>query len=131
MARILVVDDEDPIRETLEALLRHAGHKVVVAVNGEEAVKLHRQAPVDLMITDIHMPEKEGLTTIMDLHRGTPRVKIIAMTGSTIKDYLNWARKLGARRTIAKPFSGPEILQLVEEVLNSPDEEEESDGKKG
>src|SRR3989442_15115046 len=81
MARILVVDDEPEIGEILEMLLTHVGHEVRVARNGDSALRLPRAGPVDLIITDIFMPGKEGIETIMEIRRDLPSVKIIAMSG--------------------------------------------------
>src|SRR5215831_7102565 len=81
MARILVIDDEDPIRRLLRAALEQRGHQVVEARQGKEALDLHRSQPVELVITDILMPEKDGLEVIMALRREAPQLKVIAISG--------------------------------------------------
>ena len=113
LARILVVDDEPAMRSTLSATLQHAGYEVRVAGNGAEAIELSQAGALDLMITDIHMPERDGLSTIRELRRAHPQLKIIAMTGSSLEEYLRWASKLGADVVLAKPFSRQTILEAV------------------
>jgi CheY-like chemotaxis protein len=120
MARILVVDDEPEIGEILEMLLTHVGHEVRVATNGDSALRLARAAPVDLIITDIFMPGKEGIETIMEIRRDLPSVKIIAMSGGGHTGELNYLRdavQLGAVRTLLKPFGNAEILEAVRAAL--------------
>src|SRR2546428_14090689 len=101
MARILVVEDEPEIGEILEMLLTHVGHEVRVATNGDSALRLARAAPVDLLITDIFMPGKEGIETIMERRRDLPSGKIIVMSGGGHTAELNYlpdAVQLGAGR---------------------------------
>src|SRR5437763_15450494 len=81
MARVLVIDDHTEIRELLRLTLQAAGYDVVVAPNGREGLEIHRERPAELVITDIFMPEQEGLETIQELRRQSPRPKIIAMSG--------------------------------------------------
>jgi CheY-like chemotaxis protein len=103
--------------------LEQAGHQVAEAPNGNEGLRLCQQLNPDLIVTDIIMPEKEGLETIMELRRDFPLVKVIAisgggqtMAGSTC---LHLAKRLGAAKTLAKPFSKQELLAAVREVLDS------------
>ncbi len=96
------------------------GHEVVNASNGKEGIKLFRENGADLIITDIVMPEKEGLETIMELRKGYPDVKIIAISGGGRVDpesYLTMAEKMGASRTLTKPFEREELLEAVRELL--------------
>ena len=122
MIRIMVIDDDDEIRNMVKELLVRVGYQVIEASNGEIGMRLYRNQPADLIITDIFMPEKEGLETIMELRKDFPDVKIIAMSGgvaamnATTTLYL--AGKLGAERTIAKPITRAELLDSVREVLN-------------
>ena len=121
MARILVIDDEDQGRNMLCQVLQRAGHEVVTARDGNEGLQLFRTTLVDLIITDILMPEKEGLETIIELRLEFPNVKIIAMSGGGHQGNLNFlevAKRLGARRTLQKPFHLREVIQLVTEVLD-------------
>ena len=121
MARILIIDDEDQARNMLSLALERAGHEVVSARDGNEGLQLYHTTLVDLIITDILMPEKEGLETIIELRREFPNVKIIAMSGGGHKGNLNFlqiAKRLGAQRTLQKPFHLKEVIQLVTEVLD-------------
>jgi CheY-like chemotaxis protein len=123
VAQILIIDDESDIRGLYRRILEQAGHQVEEAPNGNEGLRLCRQLKPDLIVTDIIMPEKEGLETIMELRRDFPLVKVIAisgggqtMAGSTC---LHLAKRLGAAKTLAKPFSKQELLAAVREVLGS------------
>lgn len=120
MAKILIVDDEEQLRDVLKTVLQDEGHEVVEADNGNAAMEQFRQTPTELIITDIVMPDKEGLETIIDFRRTYPHVKIIAMSGggrTSPQDYLDMAKKLGAAEVIAKPFSIDDFLKCVEMVL--------------
>jgi DNA-binding response OmpR family regulator len=120
VARILVIDDEDQSRQMLQQALERAGYEVTTARDGSEGLRRFREAPTDLVITDILMPEKEGLETIMDLRREFPAVKIIAVSGGGRTGSLNFldiAKRLGARRTLQKPFGLREMLAVVHELL--------------
>lgn len=120
MAKILLVDDNDEFREHSSQLLRRAGYIVTTAVNGNEALRLVQDNVFDLVITDLIMPEKEGIETIVKMRKKIPTLKIIAMSGGGLiapEDYLVIARKLGVAQTLAKPFSGKELLAAVASVL--------------
>lgn len=121
MARILVIDDDDSIRLLVAEILAAAGHAVTTADGGTKGAKLFRAAPCDLILTDIVMAEGEGLETIIKLHREFPAVPIIAMSGgsSFSTDYLEMAAKLGAARTLNKPFSGDELIANVDRLLQT------------
>ena len=122
MAEILLVDDDDQFCETFGWILRKAGHSVTTAANGNEAICSVQDHAFDLVIIDLVMPEKEGVETIMELHRTNPALKIIAISGggliSAPENYLGLARELGATETLAKPFSGKELLAAVASVLS-------------
>jgi DNA-binding response OmpR family regulator len=115
MARILVIDDDEEVRQMLRRILEHDGHEVEEAANGDLGIRAFKANPADLVITDIIMPDKEGIETIRDLHRAYPDLKII---GGRVgpSDYLHAARMLGAKRTFTKPFSRQEILDTVHEL---------------
>ena len=115
MANILLIEDDDQLRNLLELLLTSAGHVVTTAGEGAEGVKRFRANPADLVITDIVMPNQEGIETIMKLRSQHPRLGIIAMSGGAnlSATWLAMAAKLGADRTLAKPFT---ILQLNEAI---------------
>lgn len=115
MARILIIDDDDPFRTLLLQMLVEAGHTVVAAGNGFEALNLFRAEPADLILTDIMMPYG-GLATIRVLHEQFPHVGVIAMTGGAERR-LDYARSLGAHCTLAKPFSAEQVAAAIAEVL--------------
>ena len=120
MKRILVIDDDDQVRSLLRDMLELAGYQVVDAPNGKAGARLYRQSPTDLVITDIFMPEKEGLETIRELRQDFPEVKIIAISGGgRMGDfaYLPAAEKFGALRTFVKPFDLHQLLSAVRELL--------------
>jgi CheY-like chemotaxis protein len=117
---ILLIDDEEPFRSVLRQVLRNAGYDVVEASNGAEGIKYFYEKPADMIITDIIMPEKEGIETIIELKNAYPDVKLIAMSGGgwygTDIDF-DMAKKLGAH-TLNKPFALQELLDVVNELLN-------------
>ena len=122
MARILIIDDEPNLRSTLRRTLHQAGHQVSEAGNGAEGIDSYERDPPDLIITDILMPEKEGIETIIALHRADPDLPIIAISGgghSGGMDFLCSAEKLGARHTLSKPFRGDQLLSAVSESLSA------------
>jgi len=122
VARILLIDDEACIRRPLQLLLERAGHVVFTAANGMEGVRLWRESSGDLVITDIQMPEKDGLETILELRQLSPQTPILAMSGGHRDgrvDVLGDATQLGAFRTISKPFGLREMLQAVEQLLQA------------
>jgi DNA-binding NtrC family response regulator len=118
--RILIVDDDASIRRTLNLMLSRAGYEVTQAADGSEALKLWRDRGGDLVITDLHMPEKDGIETIMELLSHSPGMRIIAMSGggqTKRLDLLGNATMLGAVLTIEKPFTLTEMLTLVDRAL--------------
>jgi CheY-like chemotaxis protein len=122
MNRILVVDDEEGVRQWLDKVLEQAGYAVVTAADGAEALRLCREQPADLVIIDLFMPEKEGLETIKELRQMRQDQKVIAISGGgrlVEGDYLALARNLGATRTLSKPFSAEEILHAIAELLGT------------
>jgi CheY-like chemotaxis protein len=120
VARILLIEDEVSIRRPLQIVLERAGHEVLPAANGTEALQLWRDGGGDLVITDIHMPGKDGMETIIELRQVAPRAPILAMSGGDRtgrSDVLHEAILLGAARTISKPFTLQEMLQAVKQLL--------------
>jgi CheY-like chemotaxis protein len=120
--RILLVEDDDAVREILRKALVAAGHEVDEASNGDVALAAYRRQAADLVITDLVMPEKDGLETIMELRRIDPAVRIVAMSGGgrTLGPgqlYLESARALGARQILSKPFTVGALLKAVAEAL--------------
>ena len=120
MAKILVIEDDQGLLEMLATMLELDGHVVMQATNGKKGTDLVEKFSFDLVITDMVMPEKEGLETIRELRWKRPGTKIIAISGGgkgKASDYLAMAAKLGAHRTIAKPFSKTEIQSAVAGLL--------------
>ena len=117
---ILVIDDDEPIRELLRAILEREGYRVLEAPDGDEGLKQFTETPTDLVITDLIMPGKEGIETIRDLRQKFPGVKIIAVSGGGRigpDSYLKMAKGVGALRTLRKPFDRTVLLKTVEEVI--------------
>jgi DNA-binding NtrC family response regulator len=120
MAKILVVDDDVQILEMLRKLLEQEGYEVVTAGDGNEAKVRWYETNPDLLITDIVMPEKEGLDLILELQRDTPNIKVIAISGGDRIEpeyYLELAQIIGAYKTMAKPFNPKDLLNTIAEVL--------------
>jgi len=120
MARLLIIDDDDQFRGMLRHMLEREGYEIVDAPNGKEGIRRYREDPADLIITDMLMPEKEGVETIMELKRDFPDVKIIAISGGGRigpEEYLYVAKKIGALQTLTKPIGREELLKAVREIL--------------
>jgi CheY-like chemotaxis protein len=118
--RIMVVDDDAAIRRSLHTLLSRSGYQVLEAADGSEAVRLWRNGGADLVITDLHMPNKDGIQTIIELLTHTPGVPIIAMSGggqTKRLDLLGNVTLLGSVFTIEKPFTLTEMLNVVSRAL--------------
>lgn len=122
MKRILVIEDDAEVREFLREMLQRAGYEVVEASNGIEAAGVCRGRSPDLVISDILMPEKDGIETILELRRDSPDVKIIAISGGGRigpGDYLHVAENLGVQHTFTKPFDRKEMLETIRELLDT------------
>ncbi len=120
MPKILLVDDDDAFRAMLRLTLMKLGHVVREACHGREALELYAKEPADLVLTDIVMPEQEGLETIYTLRHTYPNSKIVAMSGGgrmDAHDYLKIAKATGAHRVLAKPFPKEELAQAINEAL--------------
>ena len=123
MARILLIDDDVDFRTMLRRTLQKAGHEVAEAGNGQEGLKQLSESLVDLVLTDIIMPDMEGVETVMHLKRTHPALKVIVMSGGgrlTSDSYLKLALKMGAFRAFGKPFETADLLEAVEEALKPP-----------
>jgi len=127
VAHILVIDDDELVAKTIVALLESASHTVEVATDGRNALKLYRPGAYDLVVTDIFMPEVEGLETIREIRRVDRKVPIIAMSGGpratimsgamSTMDHLEVAQLLGATRSVGKPITRGKLLPVVDECL--------------
>jgi CheY-like chemotaxis protein len=122
MASILIIEDDSAIRRILAQLFARGPHTIRVASHGDEGLKLYREQSADLVITDLVMPEREGISTILELRRLNPQARIIAISGGCTRNtplYLNMAAKLGANRVLSKPFELTEIQSLADELLGA------------
>lgn len=118
MARILLTDDDPQVRTMMASLLAMRGHHVEEAQAAREAIEMHRQAPFDLIVTDLVMKEMDGTELLRRVRALTPQTPIIAISGARQgRIYLNMAKLIGAERILAKPFSGEEFLEAVDHVL--------------
>lgn len=120
MGRILLIDDDDSVRTMLRLTLTEFGHTVIEARDGVEGLAIFPPGGVDLVITDIVMPGKEGIEVIIELRRLHPQLKIMAISGGGRvgpNDYLRIASYLGAAKVLAKPFSNQELLAVIDELL--------------
>jgi len=120
MPHLLVIDDDDQLRPMLRMSLEQMGHTVAEARNGNEGLAEHARHPADLILTDLIMPDKDGLETIMALKKENPGVKIIAMSGggrNNASGYLQVAKLMGAGYVLAKPFTLDELNVAVHGLL--------------
>lgn len=120
MAKILVIEDDNSFRNVLVQMLSRAGYEVQQAGDGNQAVEVCSSFDPDLVLTDIIMPDKEGLETIQELLEMHPGLKIVAMSGGGKfgpDSYLPLAQKLGAKATLQKPFMREELINTIREVL--------------
>ena len=125
MARILLIDDDLDVRTLIQRELEAAGHEVRSAPNGAEGLALQRASPSELVVTDIFMPEKEGLETIRELREQFPDVKVIAISGGGRIGTPTWriavvARELGVVAVLDKPFDAGVLLKSIDSALAGP-----------
>jgi YesN/AraC family two-component response regulator len=121
MANILLIDDEPLVVDTLSNAITSKGHTVVTATNGVEGMKKFTEGSFDLVITDIIMPDKEGIELIMELKRHAPSVKIIAISGGGRTgnvEFLKMATKLGAVASLKKPIRLAEFYSVLSRSLD-------------
>jgi len=123
MKRILVIDDDRDVRMCILGNLEAAGYSVFGADNGNTGIAIFRSDPVDLVIVDLFMPEKEGIETIIELRKGFPDLKILAISGGIPgygpDDFLHIAQKLGADGSLDKPFTMQHLLSVIGDLLAS------------
>jgi DNA-binding response OmpR family regulator len=119
MARILVIDDDPDLRAFLEQILKAVGHEVSLAVDGREGVMRHRTSPADLVITDLYMPNQDGMETIRELRSCFPTVAIIAMSGKIDSGtMLSIAQNVTNVGILQKPFVSGELIAAVAKALS-------------
>ena len=117
---VLIVDDNADTRSFVKIVLEREGFEAQVAVDGERALDLQRAHPVDVLITDIFMPERDGIELIQQFKSAFPQVKIIAMSGGgriSKKDYLPLAADIGADRVLRKPFAADALLSMLKDLV--------------
>ncbi len=122
MARIKMIDDDDDFRKMLCFVLKEAGYEVVEAPNGKKGTDVYNSEQIDLVVTDIFMPEKEGVETVIELVETYPDIKIIAISGGGTQhsiEYLDQIKHFGVKKTFEKPFEMTEFLASIEELIHS------------
>ncbi len=121
MSRVLLIDDDEQILKVFQKMLAGEGYEVIVATNGRQGRELFREHGADLIITDIVMPEKEGIEIIMELRRDYPGLSIIAISGGGQTfgpdSYLDVAQSLGVNKTLQKPIHRRDLLAAVREQI--------------
>ncbi|MEW6305677.1 MAG: response regulator [Verrucomicrobiota bacterium] len=123
MARVLIVDDDAEFLGMLREALQTAGHDVVEACNGDEALDQFHSNVIDVIITDIVMPQRGGIETIVELRKEYPDLKVIAISGAVVNGQsrmLDWAKRVGASRTFMKPFEVKDLLMAVRALAAKP-----------
>lgn len=121
MARILIVDDEENVRFTLVKALKSLGHEIYQAPDGNAALAIMTEQEIDLIVTDIFMPNREGLETIIEIRMNWPQVKLVAMSGGgriRNTEFLEIAEKFGADLVLKKPFSMMEFRSEIGKLLD-------------
>jgi DNA-binding response OmpR family regulator len=116
MKRVLLVDDNADLRSMLQLCLEADGFEVEVAANGQHALELLGRRPADVVVTDLFMPDQDGIETILEVRKRYPDVRIVAMSGWTSSegsDYLRVAREIGALETLRKPFDPQQLSRLL------------------
>jgi CheY-like chemotaxis protein len=120
MRSILLIDDDDLSRGAVHKMLERAGYQVYSTGDGYGAIDHYRERPADLVITDLIMPDIDGLEVIQQLRRINPAVRVLAISGGgrvEAEEYLSVARKFGAVEVLSKPFTGQELKKSVESAL--------------
>lgn len=120
--KILVIDDDFQFNQMVCMLLRHSGHNVIQASNGDEGIKLFALEHPELVITDLYMPEKEGLETIIELRKLDKNVRILAISGGSphldASDMFAVAKEFGADAVLRKPFDAEALSDMVNGLLS-------------
>ena len=121
MNSVLIIEDDEFVQNMLKQTFERAGYEVATASNGRIGLQLYECKPFDVVITDLIMPEMEGIETISSLCKGNPDVQVIAISGggrNNPEDYLELAQKLGAKKTFTKPVDRKKLLEAVKELIN-------------
>jgi len=119
---ILLIEDDDELREALSSGLRELGYSVVVASDGEEGLKVLKSGPFDLVVSDLVMPNMDGTEAIKKMRQKHPNMGIVAISGGPTLNsplYLRVAKAMGADRTLIKPFTLKGLAAAIEETLSS------------
>ena len=120
MYSVLLIEDDESLRELLRTTLIGAGYVVLEAANGRQGVNVFRKTPTDLVVTDLYMPERDGLEVIEALRRTHPQVKLLAISGASgTMGYFPLAQSLGAVAVLQKPFAPSAFLNIVAQLLKS------------
>ena len=123
MARVLVVDDDPLVRETIVSALQNAGHSALETSDGQRALDVLGREVFDLLITDILMPTVDGIELILSIRKRQPKLRILSISGGDrtgVPDYLEMSEKLGALMILPKPFTPKQLLRAVEAMLHMP-----------
>lgn len=126
MAKILLVEDDDLVRDMLKQVLTRASHEVESATNGEEAAEILKRSKPDIMVTDIIMPKKSGITLISEVKDKHPHMEIIAISGGGRLDpigYLDLSESLGASVSFEKPIDNSALLMAIDLLAHGNKEE--------
>ena len=121
MAKVLVIDDEKGVREMARRTLESEHHTIVEAADGIDGIKVFQEEQPDVVVTDIIMPNADGLEVILRILQINPQAKIIAISGGgriSGKTYLKYARKFGVMAVLSKPFSPEQLLSLIRDMPN-------------
>lgn len=122
MKNILIIDDDKSLRLIIKEKIKKSNYKIFEASNGKEGIEIYHKNDIDLIITDLIMPEKEGIETIIELKKENKDVKIIAISGGGYfnpEDYLEAAEGLGAIKTFIKPIDFEKFTKFINELLNN------------
>ena len=117
--RVLLIDDNEDFRGSLKLCLESEGFEIATAANGKDALQTLEVKPADVVVTDLFMPDKDGIETITELRKRFPGTSIVAISGWTSvggSDYLRVAREIGAAKTLRKPFDPMELAKLLREL---------------
>jgi DNA-binding NtrC family response regulator len=121
MNSVLIIEDDDFVQNMLKQTFERAGFDVDTAPNGRIGIKLYESKPYDVVITDLIMPDMEGIETISHLRKSDPAVKVIAISGggrNGPEDYLHLAKKMGAMRAFTKPVNRSALIDAVQQLVS-------------